>query len=51
MSGSSRRRRRRSDGLFPAYFTRGAGDSVGWPFIAAVVGVIVLSLLAAVVMG
>lgn len=47
----SPRRRRRSGVRYPAYFSRGVTESVGWPFVAAFVVVIVLSLLAAVLVG
>lgn len=50
MAASSRKHRRSSDGEFPAYFTRHTTDSVGWPFIIALVGIIVLALVVAVLM-
>ncbi|MEM1056170.1 MAG: hypothetical protein AAGI52_11635 [Bacteroidota bacterium] len=50
MSGSSRKRRRVSDGDYPAYFTRRSGFSVGWPFLVALGTVLGAALLAAVLM-
>ena len=46
MSHSRRRHRRTTDGDFPAYFTRHSVDSVGWPFIAALVAVLAVALIA-----